>query len=156
MKIKKNVMMLVCGMAVLTLLFSCKKKDGGNAPSSDKKAKITLTLSSEFKKAEQDKFDVTLVASKSDGTTIDWNVDGVLVRGASLNLGTDNFNGGKQIVIESASGFYTGALIIGGFEYGLTPFTVKYKVEVNGKVIDEGSERIVKDRDPIFTKTIQL
>ncbi|NRF37884.1 hypothetical protein [Pedobacter foliorum] len=155
MKIKKNVMMLACGMIALTVLFSCKKKDG-DSPSSDKKAKITITLSSEFKKAESDKFDVTLVASKGNGTTVDWNVNGVLVKGASLNLGTDDFNGGKTIVIESASGFYTGALNIGGFEFGATPFTVTYKVEVNGKLIDEGSQRIVKDRDPIFTKTIQL
>ncbi|WP_449436090.1 hypothetical protein [Pedobacter steynii] len=156
MKIKKNVMMLACGIAALTILFSCKKKDGGDGPSSGKKAKITLTLSSDFKKAESDKFDVTLVASKTNGSTVDWNVDGVLVKGASLNLGTDNFNGGKTIVIESADSFYTGALIFGGFEFGATPFTVTYKVEVNGKVIDQGSERIVKDRDPIFTKTIQL
>ncbi|TKC09069.1 hypothetical protein [Pedobacter frigoris] len=155
MKINKNVMMLACGLTALTVLFSCKKKDD-NSPSSGKKAKITLTLSSDFKKAEGDYFDVTLAASKTNGSTVDWKVDGVLVKGASLNLGTDNFNGGKTIVIESADSFYAGALNIGGFEFGATPFTVTYKVEVDGKVINEGSERIVKDRDPIFAKTTQL
>lgn len=156
MKIQKKSL-LMAGMLALTVLFSCKKKsDDPTGGTEGKKAKITISLSSEFKKAESDKFDVTVVGANATGTTIDWLVDGVTKKGSAITVGTDDFNGGKTIVIESASSFYAGNLSFGGFEFGATPFTVNYKIEVNGKIIDQGTERIVKDRDPLFIKQYQL
>lgn len=153
-------MKLFLSFSTSTLLFSlllftgCSKKDSpGNT---GKKAKVTITLSNTFSKAEGDYFDATVTASTTSGTTVDWIVNGTRKTGTAITVGTDDFNGGKTIILESASEFYTGLVALGGFEFGTTPYSVSYKVEVNGTVKDQGTQTVVKNQDPIFAKNIQL
>ncbi|RQO76495.1 hypothetical protein DBR40_11350 [Pedobacter sp. KBW01] len=156
MKIQRKITQFALAMIAVTLLFSCKKKSDDPAANGGKKAKITITLSGDFKKAEGDYFDVDVAGGRTDASSIDWLVNGVTKKGTVITVGTDDFNGGKTIVLESASNFFAGSVQFGGFEFGATPFTVDYKIEVDGKVIDQGTERIVKDRSPIYTKSYQL
>lgn len=140
---------------VTTLAFtSCSKKD--NPGSSGKKAKVTITLSNTFSKAEGDYFTATVTANNSSGATVDWLVNGTRQTGTAITIGTDDFNGGKTIILESAGDFYVGLVKMGGFEFGATPFAVSYKVEVNGAIKDQGNETLVKNQDPLFSKNIQL
>ncbi|WP_018630792.1 hypothetical protein [Niabella aurantiaca] len=141
---------------LLTLLHSCSKDDKPGFPSNDKKAKLTFTVSSEFHKAEGDDFEVTVGAGDKNGSFIDWMVNGVKKTGTIVSTGTDDFNGGKTITIESASDFFSGNVDFGGFENGGTPFTVTWKIEVNGGTIEEGTQRVVKDMSPVFSKSVQL
>lgn len=140
--------------AFLMVLTGCSKKD--NPSNTSKKAKVTITLSGTFSKAEGDYFNATVAASTVNGTTIDWIVNGVRKTGTVVTVGTDDFNGGKTITLESASDFYTGAVKMGGFELGTTPYSVTYKVELNGDIKDQGTETLVKGREPVFSKDVQL
>jgi hypothetical protein len=142
-------------LATISILAGCSKNSDGPG-SAVKKAKVTITLSNTFSKAEGDYFNAIVTASTSTGTTIDWTVNGTRKTGAAITVGTDDFNGGKTVILESSGDFYTGAVKMGGFEMGATPYSVSYKVEVNGSVKDQGNETIVKNQDPIFTKDIQL
>ncbi|MGE9313026.1 hypothetical protein ACLOAU_15365 [Niabella sp. CJ426] len=142
-------------LATILVLAGCSKKSDGPG-STGKKAKVTITVSNTFSKAEGDYFNATVTASTSTGTTIDWTVNGTRKTGTAITVGTDDFNGGKTIILESSSEFYTGLVKMGGFEMGATPYSVSYKVEVNGSVKDQGNQTIVKNQDPIFTKDIQL
>ncbi len=144
----------LAGMAMMLALTGCSKKD--NPGSSGKKAKVTITLSNTFSKAEGDYFTATVTANTSSGTTIDWMVNGTRKTGTAITVGTDDFNGGKTITLESASDFYVGLVKMGGFEFGATPYSVTYKVEVDGSVKDQGNETLVKNQDPLFSKNIQL
>ena len=142
-------------LAALLMLTSCSKKNDSPG-SSGKKAKVTITLSSTFSKAEGDYFNTTVTANTSSGATVDWMVNGIRKTGTAITVGTDDFTGGNTLILESASDFYTGLVKMGGFEMGATPYSVSYKVEVNGSVKDQGNETIVKNQDPVFTKDIQL
>lgn len=140
--------------ALLLIFAGCSKKD--TPGTQGKKAKVTITLSNTFSKAEGDYFDATVTASTTGGTTVDWIVNGTRKTGTAITVGTDDFNGGKTITLESASDFYAGLVTLGGFELGTTPYSVSYKVEVNGAVKDQGTQTVVKNQDPIFAKNIQL
>lgn len=141
-------------IAAILLLTGCSKKDSpGN---SGKKAKVTITLSNTFSKAEGDYFTATVTANTSSGTTVDWIVNGNRKTGTAITVGTDDFNGGNTITLETTSDFYVGLVKMGGFEFGATPYSVTYKVEVNGSVKDQGNATIVKNQDPLFSKNIQL
>lgn len=141
---------------LLTLLNSCSKDDKPGLPSNNKKAKLTFTVSGEFHKAEGDDFEVTVGAGDKNGSFIDWMVNGVKKTGTVVSTGTDDFNGGKTIVIESASDFFSGNVDFGGFEHGNTPFTVTWKIDVNGSTIEQGTQLVVKDMSPVFSKSVQL
>lgn len=141
---------------LLTVLYSCSKDDKPGLPSNNKKAKLTFTVSNEFHKAEGDDFEVSVGAGDKTGDFIDWMVGGVKKTGTVVSVGTDDFNGGKTIVIESASDFFSGSVDFGGFEHGITPFTVTWKIEVNGNTIEQGTQRVVKDMSPSFSKSVQL
>ncbi len=137
---------LWASLAVLTVVLKRQ------FPGASKKAKVTITLSGTFSKAEGDYFNATVTASTLNGTTIDWMVNGVRKTGTVITVGTDDFNGGKTITLESASDFYTGAVKLGGFEFGTTPYSVSYKVELNGAVKDQGNETLVKGGNLFFQK----
>lgn len=142
---------------VLTLVafafIGCSKDDDPKPVNfKDHDITATITVSKEFKKAENDKFDVSISGMKTNSVFVDWNVNGVKVTDDIVRLGTDDFNGGKTVIFKSLEKFQVGDLTIGGFEFGATPYTVTWKIEDNGKVVEEGSKVIVKDADPQFLK----
>ncbi|MBZ4190019.1 hypothetical protein [Niabella beijingensis] len=141
---------------LLTLLNSCSKDDKPGLPSNNNKAKLTFTVSNTFHKAEGDDFEVSVGAGDKKGNFIDWMVNGAKKTGTVVLVGTDDFNGGKTIVIESASNFFSGNVHFGGFEGAATPFTVTWKIEVNGSTIEEGTQRVVKDMSPSFSRSFEL
>lgn len=151
---KKTSFLLAVATSGVLLLNSCSKNK--DTTPTNKHIKATITLSSEFKKAEGDYFDVTISGNDQNAHFTDWNVNGVKKTGTSVTIGTDDFNGGKTIVLESVSDVFSGGIEFGGFEYGNTPFTVTWKIEVGNAVKDEGSEKIVKDRDPVFSKSVSF
>lgn len=144
-------------MALLAILAlaSCGKKNSGIPGLTKKSAKLTFTISSTFLKSERDYFDVT-VSGANSGSHIAWKVNGVKQTGVNVTVGTDDFNGGKTIILESDGTFDAGQVNFSGFEFGNTPFTVKWKIEVDNVTKDEGEKLIVKDQDPIFSKSLQL
>lgn len=152
---------ILLGTALLTVLIlpGCSKdKNDDNIPSLSKdKVRATITLSKEFLKAEGDVFSTTVSGIiNTTGTYTDWNVNGQKKTGTSIEIGTDDFNGGKTIVIESVSEVVNGSISLSGFESGTTPFTVTYKIEKGSKILDEGTAKIVVDQDPLFIKNISL
>lgn len=157
----KKFSKLFLGVSLLTatVLSSCSKDSSSpipGGPSNDKTAKLTFTVTSDFQKSEGDNFEVTVGAGDASGKFIDWMVNGTRKTGTIVTVGTDDFNGGKTITIESASKFFSGNVDFGGFEHGDTPFTVTWKIEVNGKTIEEGTQKVVEDMSPIFSKNVQF
>lgn len=145
-------------LALVTFAFVGCSKDDDPKPVTFKDHNVTATisLSKEFKKAESDYFNLTISGGKENGTFVDWDINGTKVTDDIIKLGTDDFDGGKTIVLKSLEKFQFGSLSFGGFEFGSTPYTVTWKIEDNGKVIDEGSKVIVKDADPQFLKMVSF
>ncbi len=142
----------VLGLISLAIVGCSKDDDPKPVNFKDHNVTATITLSKEFKKAEQDNFSVTISGGKENGTFVDWDVNGTKRTDDIVHLGTDDFDGGKTIVLKSLEKFQFGTLDFGGFEFGNTPYTVTWKIEDNGKVLDEGSKVVVKDADPKFLK----
>lgn len=148
------------GVASIALfIFSgCKKGDSTDTPvtgTTKRHAKIVFTISNTFSKTEGDYFDVT-VSGANGNSTIAWIVNGTKKTGVNVSAGTDDFNGGKTITLESDGNYDWGKVSFGGFEYGATPFNVTWKIEVDNVVKDSGNEKIIKGREPVFSKTVQL
>ncbi|RYD99245.1 MAG: hypothetical protein EOP54_04855 [Sphingobacteriales bacterium] len=141
----------LAGVSILLLsaaLFSSCKKTA--SVSSGKNAKITFSVSSAFNKAEGDDFSLSVGAATFDGSYVDWTVDGTTERGTIVSVTSDYVNGGKSnVVVASAQKFNTGSVSISSFNISGAPFTVSYKVEVDGKVVDEKSVEIAHDSDPL-------
>ncbi|WP_293947048.1 MULTISPECIES: hypothetical protein [unclassified Sphingobacterium] len=154
----KMKLMYAMVLALVTFAFVGCSKDDDPKPVNFKDHNVTATisLSKEFKKAENDYFNLTITGGKENGTFVDWDINGTKVTDDIIKLGTDDFDGGKTIVLKSLEKFQIGSLNFGGFEFGSTPYTVTWKVEDNGKVVDEGSKVIVKDADPQFLKMISF
>lgn len=144
-------------MALLAILAltSCGKKNSGIPGLTKRSAKLTFTVSSTFLKSEGDDFDVS-VSGANNSNYIAWKVNGVKKTGVNVVVGTDDFNGGKTIILESDGTFDVGQVNFNGFEFGNTPFTVKWKIEVDNVTKEEGEQLIVKGQNPIFNKTLQL
>jgi len=147
----------VLGISTLLLsaaLFSSCKKS--TSPFSNKNAKVTFSVSSAFNKAEGDHFTLSIGGSTLDGTSVDWTIDGATERGTIVSVTSDYVNGGKSnVVVASAQKFNTGSVSISSFNIDGAPFTVTYKVEVDGKVVDEKSVEIADGSDPL-TKNYTL
>ncbi len=138
-------------LLVSTLLFTaCGKKD--SSPSlSGKSAKITFSVSGTFDKASGDDFSIGAGGGKLDGTYVDWKVNGATEIGTVVTVGSDFVDGGiSNAVIESVQKFSAGSVTISSFNIGGDPFTVTYKVEVDGKIIDEKSVTIADGDDPLY------
>ncbi|CAM3609462.1 hypothetical protein SPPR111872_10535 [Sphingobacterium prati] len=155
MKIKSMYLMV---LTLVTLAFVGCSKDDDPKPVNFKDHDITatITVSKEFKKAEDDYFNLSISGGKENGTFVDWDINGTKVTDDIIQLGTDDFDGGKTIVLKSLEKFQFGSLKFGGFEFGSTPYTVTWKIEDNGKVVDEGSKVIIKDADPQFLKMVSF
>ncbi|ANH82488.1 hypothetical protein A8C56_17280 [Niabella ginsenosidivorans] len=151
---KKTSFLLAVATSGILLFNSCSKNK--DTTPANKHVKATITLTSEFKKAEGDYFSVTISGNDQNAHFTDWNVNGVKKTGVSVEVGTDDFNGGKTIVLESLSDVFSGGIEFGGFENANTPFTVSWKIEVGNTVKDEGSEKIVKNQDPVFSKAVSF
>ncbi|MCF3109919.1 hypothetical protein LL912_14150 [Niabella sp. CC-SYL272] len=152
----KMFRVLLLSSLFLAVLSACSKSDKPGVPSNDKKAKLTFTVSSEFHKVEGDHFEVTVSGADTKGNFIDWMVNGARKTGTNVSVGDDDFNNGKTITIESASDFFGGDVYFGGFEGSVTPFTVTWKIEVNGTTIEQGTQKVVRDMSPTFSKSFQL
>lgn len=147
--------LLATVLALFCFIFvGCSSGDDAPAPSG-KNAKITFSVSEQFSKAEGDYFKLDVSGGLADGTFIDWKINGETEVGVLATVNSDDVDGGKDIIIESAESFYSGHLSIGGFEFGETPFTITYKIEVNGNIIDEQTVELEKDDEP-FSKTYKL
>ncbi len=155
MKIKSMYLMV---LTLVTLAFVGCSKDDDPKPVNFKDHDITatITVSKEFKKAENDNFEVSISGMKTNSVFVDWNVNGVKVTDDFVKLGTDDFNGGKTVIFKSLEKFQVGDLTMSGFKFGATPFTVTWKIEDNGKVVEEGSKVIVKGADPNFLKVFRF
>ena len=146
---------LLAAMAVALSLFtlnSCSKDDDGpSGGGNGKKAKITFSVSSAFNKAEGDDFSVGVGAWNSGGFYVDWKVDGKTEKGTVVTVGSDYVNGGKSnVVVESVQDFASGSVSISSFNISGAPFTVTYKVEVDGEIIDEKTVEVsADDADPL-------
>lgn len=146
----KGISVLLVSAALFT---SCKKS---TSPFSNKNAKITFSVSSAFNKAEGDNFSFSVGGATLDGSYVDWTVDGTIERGTIVSVTSDYVNGGKSnVVVTSAQKFNTGSVSISSFNIAGAPFTVSYKIEVEGKVVDEKSVEIADGSDPL-TKNYTL
>lgn len=145
----------VMALLAVLVLASCGKKNSGIPGLTQKKAKLVFTIDNTFLKSEGDYFDVT-VSGANSGSYIAWKVNGVKQTGVNVTVGTDDFNGGNTITLESDGTYDWGQVSFSGFEMGNTPFTVKWKIEVDNVTKDEGEQLINKNRDPLFSKSLQL
>lgn len=136
------------------LLFSSCKKDKDST--SGKKAKITFSVSNAFNKAEGDDFSLSAGGALLTGKFVDWYVNGEKEVGTIVSVGNDFVNGGKNdAVVESVDGFNTGSVTIHSFNISGEPFTIKYKIEYNGNIIDEKTVEIKAGAD-VFYKDYTL
>lgn len=151
---KKIIPIFILMLAAAVFSGCSEDEDPGNAD--NKQAKITLSVSDGFNKADGDHFTFGVGGTTTAGTYVDWEVDGEVEKGVVISLGSDDVDGGKSgIVVESMQGFAAGNLNIGTFNIDGEPFTLTYKVEVNGKVLDEQTVEIEAGSDP-YTKVYQL
>lgn len=147
----RKLIIPVAGISILllsaTLFSSCKKTVD---TITGKNAKITFSVSNAFNKAEGDDFSLNVGGATFDGSSVDWTVDGTTEKGTIVSVTSDYVNGGKSnVVVASVQKFNTGSVSISSFNIGGAPFTVSYKVEVDGKVVDEKSVEIANDSDPL-------
>lgn len=139
------------------MLTGCSKDD--ESPSlSTKNVKVTFSVSSTFNKETGSIFDLAInggvILSNGTVKTVDWKVNGVNSVGTTT-IGSDFVNGGKSnVVVESAEPISSGVLSIGVAQAGSTagPFTLTYKVEFGGNIIDEKTVIMTTDSD-VFSKS---
>ncbi|GAA4791931.1 hypothetical protein GCM10023231_19830 [Olivibacter ginsenosidimutans] len=144
---------LFYGLLAGVLLFSsCSDKDD-ETPSvgTFKKAKITITVSDDFRKADGDFFNTSVVASNITGNISQWKVNDETLKNQNVELDTDDFEGGATYVIQADEPFYGLAITLGGSTNGST-FHISYKIEIDGKVENSEENVAIKAEDEIYTK----
>lgn len=118
---------------------SCSKDDGPGA-SKGKTAKFTISapgLSGE---------DIVMVMfTGSNGAQLvktPWKINGVAQENQSnIRIENEHLADGKTVIVETATPLDNIIVTLGGTSDG-TPFTLKFKAEINGKVENEISEQI--------------
>lgn len=144
-------------MSAIVLTGCSRSNDENSDELRSDKVKATITVSKEFVKADGYKMSVTATGvTNTTGKFTDWLVNGQRKTGINLELGTDDFAGGKTVTIESTDDVISGLVSIDAFA-GATPFTISHKVEKGGKVRSEGTNEQVKmGQDPTFMRSANL
>jgi len=159
MKVKiLNTLLLGMILTSLMVFMGCSKdKDEATPDMRAGKVNATITVSDEFVKADGYSFTVLASGATSiSGGFTDWLVNGEKRTGTMIELGTDDFAGGKTITLESTKGVISGLISIQG-QAGAVPYTVSYKIEKGDEVRGEGTnEKIQQGQDPIFMKSADL
>jgi hypothetical protein len=146
-------LMLLAGVSLFS--WGCKK-DKDNPSEKGKKAKITISVSNTFSKADGDNFDLSVTGVNAQGEYVDWKIDGQTEKGTVILIGGDYVNGGKDnMIVESIQNFEVGSVTISGYNITGDPITVSYKIEVNGNVKDEKTV-VMKTGDDPFVVNYQL
>lgn len=137
---------------VLTLMAGiftgCSKNDDDDQGAANDKGivKMTVTTSSEFDKNKGADINVTVSSHDSRANYQKWKVNGVET-GAEMNHTylSDVFNGGKTLVLESPD-IYLGASVNVSAAATEVAYTLKYKLEEKGKLIEEATVLVSKDK----------
>ena len=123
----------------ITALNSCSKDDGPGA-SKGKTGKFTISapgLTSEDM--------VLIMFTGSNGAQLvktPWKINGVAQENQSnIRIENEHLAGGKTVIVETAVPLDNIIVTLGGSSDG-TPFTLKFKAEINGKVENDISEQI--------------
>jgi len=146
---KKLFYSLLVGGIVLS---ACSDKDEDPEIKQHESAKITVTVSGDFKKAEGDYFEVDVIATSTNGGNIPWKVNDETLNNQNVKLNSDDFDGGATFVIESKAPFIVAGVNLGGFAKG-APYKVSYKIEIDGKVENSDENVEIKEQDEIFAES---
>jgi len=144
-----RVASLTMVLALTTAVFTgcSKNKEEGPGGSADKgMVKMTVTTSSEFDKNKGANINVTVSSHDSRANYQKWKVNGVET-GAEMNHTylSDAFNGGKTLILESPD-TYLGASVNVSASTTDIGYTLKYKLEEKGKVVEEATVLVSKDK----------
>ena len=135
----KKIVLFAALIAGLLTGVSCSKDDGPGA-SKGKTAKFTISTSG------LNGEDLILLAfTGSNGAQLvktPWKINGVAQENqTNIRIENEHLVGGKTVIVETATPLDNIIVTIGGHSDG-TPFTLKFKAEINGKVENEISEQI--------------
>lgn len=159
MKVKAMAKFLLSIILLTVIVCTGCSKDDDNATSGLKagKVKATITVSNEFIKADGYSFRVIATGATSiSGKHTDWLVNGEKRTGIQIELGADDFAGGKTVILEATDAVITGLIVIQG-SAGVAPYTVTYKVEKGGETRGEASnDKIEKGQQPAYMRSIEL
>ncbi|MNL04832.1 hypothetical protein D3C87_1254090 [compost metagenome] len=125
---------------VLVVLAGCSKKSGDKGGPEDKGiVKMTVSTSGEFDKNRGADINVTVSSHDSRANYQKWKVNGVET-GAEMNHTylSDAFNGGKTLIMESPD-TYLGASVNVSASTSDVAYTLTYKLEEKGKVVEEAA-----------------
>lgn len=156
----KNLNTILFGFILTTVMVftGCSGDDEESDPGlRAAKVNATITVSDEFVKTDGYRFTVMASGTTSiSGSFTDWLVNGEKRTGIMIELGTDDFAGGKTIILESTEAVISGQITIQGLA-GAIPYTVTYKVEKGDEVRGEGTnEKVVQGQDPIYMRSANL
>ncbi|SMC60289.1 hypothetical protein [Pedobacter nyackensis] len=136
-------------LALMAAVFTgCSKNDDDDQGGSEDKGivKMTVTTSGEFDKNKGADINLTVSSHDSRANYQKWKVNGVET-GAEMNHTylSDAFNGGKTLVLESPQ-TYLGASVNLSASTSDVGYTLSYKLEEKGKVVEEATIVVAKDK----------
>ena len=133
---------------VASVFAGCSKKDDDDQGSPDDKGvvKLTVTTSAEFDKNRGADINVTVSSHDSRANYQKRKVNGVET-GAEMNHTylSDVFNGGKTLIMESPQTYLGASVNVSASTTDLA-YTLTYKLEEKGKVVEEATIVVSKDK----------
>lgn len=156
MKSRRNLIYAFAALTFSGHAFSGCSEDEETPQADLKKAKMTISVSDGFSKEEGDDFSLMTGGVTATSESVDWKVDGKTEKGTVISITSDYVNGGNsKFVVESVQDFMTGSVTISSFNIAGASFTISYKIEVDGNVVDEQTVEIAAGSDA-FYKNYQL
>lgn len=135
----KKIVLFAFLVAGLMSGVSCSKDDG---PGAQKGKTGKFTISAPGLSGEDM---VVVMFTGSNGAQLvktPWKINGVAQENQSnIRIENEHLAGGKTVVVETATPLDNIIVTLGGTSDG-TPFTLKFKAEINGKVENEISEQV--------------
>lgn len=147
MKNFKKLLLVLLPILAITVIFSCSSDDDDEMVGpNEKNFKFTVTANNVD---EQDYLSFVFVGSDLNNSNTIWKINGVTQDNESgVSLGKNDFMGGtKTYVIESTKPLRLATTGIQCINPGSSnpSFTVSYKAEINGEVVKDDQNIVVKN-----------